>query len=133
MSEPTLEEILVLYQKACTGVNGTTDKFPDVTKELADKIRNVVGNASITLTGQQLLTTCGFAGIYVDPAAIEGKEDTLEMEFTFESKTNIDNGRYVGLSVHHTEDPSLGYQPLEPEKWPAVVREEVVSVLPVPK
>ncbi len=121
MSEPTLEEILVLYQKAATGVNGTCDKFPSVTKEVADKIRNVVGNTSITLTGQQLLTACGFAGIHVDPAALEGNEEILETEFTFESKTNIcreeDDFVYVGLSLHITESPEEGYQPLEPGKW----------------
>ena len=117
MSELTLEQILVLYQKACTGVGGTCDKFPSVTKELADKIRDVVGNGSVTLNGQQLITACGFAGIYVDPEALANAPDTLETEFTFESKTNIDEGVYVGLSIHATEYPEDGYQPLEPEKW----------------
>ena len=117
MSEPTLEEILVLYQKAATGVGGTCDKFPSVTKELADKIRNVVGNTSLTLTGQQILAACGFIGLYVDPATMEGKEDLLETAFTFEARTNIDGGIYVGASVHITGRPEAGYQPLEPEKW----------------
>ncbi len=116
--EESLEGILVRYQKACTGVEGDADKFPSVTKELADKIRDIVGNTSITVSGQQLITACGFAGIRIDPAVMEGKEDTLETEFTLEAKTNIDDGTYVGLSIHITEYPEEGYQPLEPEKWP---------------
>jgi len=117
-----------------------SDKFPDVTRELAAKIREVVGNTSITVTGQQLFTACGFAGIQIDPAVLEGSEDILETEFTFESSTNIsltddDAGPvYVGLSIHITDSPEEGYQPLEPDKWPhQVEREEVVSAVPVPK
>lgn len=143
MSEHTLEQILVLYQVEVTGRPGPpVDSDPERTKELADAIRNVVGNTSITVTGQQLVTSCGFAGIYIDPAVLEGSEDILETEFTFESKSNImltddaDGEVYVGLSIHSTEYPEDGYQPLEPDKWPhqvEEVRESVVSAMPVPK
>lgn len=119
MTEPTLEDILVLYQKACTGVGGTCDKFPTVTKALADKIRAVVGNASVTLTGGQLVTACGFAGLFRGASALPDSctDEELETAFTFESNTNIDDGAYVGLSMHITDAPEEGYQPLEPEKW----------------
>ena len=123
--EPTLEQILVLYQMTVTGRPGpVVDANPPLTKELADKIRDVVGNTSITLTTQQLITSCGFAGIYIDPKVMEDEEDRLEMEFTLESKSNVyieeedGGGTYVGLSIHMTESPEEGYQPLEPDKWP---------------
>lgn len=126
----TLEQILVLYQMDVTGRPGEpVDNNPERTKELADKIRDIVGNTSLTVTGQQLVTSCGFAGIYIDPAVLEGEEDILDMEFTLESKSNIsltddtDDGVYVGLSIHITESPEEGYQPLEPEKWPHKVED----------
>ena len=148
MSEKTLEEILVLYQMAVTGRPGAAvDNDPVRTEELADAIRRVmtVYRDNITLTGQQLLTVCGFAGIPIDPAVMEGQEDILETEFTIEGEVDVyltDDGPekpvvYSGMAVHITEDPALGYQPLEPEKWPHQdgerneVREPVVSAMPV--
>ena len=117
MTEKTLEEILVLYQMAVTGRPGAViDNDPERTKELADAIRRVLGKDGITLTGQQLILACGFAGIYV--AVDDVSDDICETELTFENETNVDDDKYIGATVHFTEDPSLGYQPLEPNKWP---------------
>lgn len=113
----TLEEILVLYQMAVTGRPGNViDNDAKRTKEVADAIRRVLGKDGITLTGQQLLLTCGFAGIYVDPAKCA--DDVCTTEFSFENRTCVDDDKYVGATVHFTADPNLGYQPLEPNKWP---------------
>lgn len=127
--EYTLEEILVLYQMAVTGRPGNViDNDAERTKEVADAIRmNVaVQHNYVVITGQQLMTSCAFAGISIDPAALEGKEELLEHEFTIEGYSDIyladgldDDGIvYRGMSIHYTDDESLGYQPLEPDKWP---------------
>ena len=127
--EYTLEQILVLYQMAVTGRPGeAVDNNPARTKEVADAIRRVmtVYRDSITVTGQQLMTSCSFAGIRIDPAVMEGQEEILEQEFTIEGHVDVyltDDGPekpvvYSGMAIHVSEDPELGYQPLEPEKWP---------------
>jgi hypothetical protein len=129
MGVKTIEEILVLYQMAVTGRPGAVvDNDPERTKELADAIRRVMTTYrdQITLTGQQLMTCCGFAGIYVDPAVTEGQEEILETEFTIEGCCDVYLAEgdpekpviYSGMAIHMTEDPELGYQPLEPDKWP---------------
>lgn len=129
MSEKTLEEVLVLYQMAVTGRPGNAvDNDPVRTKEVADAIRRVmtVHHASVTLTGRQLMTCCGFAGVQIDPAVMEGEEDTLGAEFTIEAEVDVyladgdpdEVVVYTGMAIHHTDDPDLGYQPLEPDKWP---------------
>lgn len=120
----TLEEILVLYQMAVTGRPGAVvDNDPERTKEVADAIRRVmtVHHTAVTLTGQQLMTSCGFAGIAIDPSVMEGQEEILEQEFTIEAEVDIYGDEavvYRGMAIHITEDPDLGYQPLEPDKWP---------------
>jgi hypothetical protein len=115
----TLEQILVLYQMAVTGRPGpVVDNDPERTKEVADAIRRVLGKDGITLSGQQLMLTCGFAGIYVDPAKCA--DEVCTTEFTFENDTCVDDDKYRGKTVHFTEDEDIGYQPLEPNKWPHV-------------
>lgn len=117
MADFTLEEILVKYQMCVTGRPGPeVDANPALTKEMADAIRRVMGKDGITLTGQQLMLTCGFAGIYVDPSKCD--DDVCITEFTFENSTDVDDNKYRGATVHRTADPDAGYQPLEANKWP---------------
>ena len=129
MSDRTLEQILVLYQMAVTGRPGAAvDNDPVRTKEVADAIRRVltVHRDSVTLTGQQLMTSCGFAGITLDPAVMVGREATLEQKFTIEGDVDVyladgdpdEAVVYQGMTIHATEHSDRGYQPLEPHKWP---------------
>lgn len=129
MSEKTIEEILVLYQMQVTGRPGpAVDSSTTRTKELADAIRRVMTHhhTEVTLTGQQLMTACAFAGIHIDPKVMEGQEEILEQEFTIEAECDVyladgdpdEAVIYKGMAIHITEDPDLGYQPLEPDKWP---------------
>lgn len=118
-----LESILVLYQMACTGRPGPPcDSNAEQTKEVAEAIMRVLGTDGITLTGQQLVLACGFAGIYVDPSKCA--DDVCTTEFTFENDTCVDDDKYRGKTVHFEADESLGYQPLEPNKWPHLIKEE---------
>ena len=145
MTEKTIEEILVLYQMAVTGRPGpVVDNSPPRTKEVADAIRRVMSvyRDSITMNGQQLITCCGFAGIQIDPAVMEGQEEILEQEFTIEAEVDVyladsdpdEAVEYTGMAIHHTDDPDLGYQPLEPDKWlhQDGEHEPVVSAIPYP-
>lgn len=56
----TVEEILVEYQKKCTGVPGDFDKFPDITDTFADAIRDASGSTDHTVrayTVKELLSS----------------------------------------------------------------------------
>ena len=45
----SVEQILVEYQKLCSGVMGCVDKFPEVTDTYADKLRDCVGSTDHTV------------------------------------------------------------------------------------
>ena len=73
----------------------------------------------MTLTIEQLITACDFAGIVIDiEKTISGKEKKSFMatEFTFnnEQKFNLESGNiYDGKTVHCTEYPEEGFFPLD--------------------
>lgn len=116
MTEHTLEQILVLYQMAVTGRPGAAvDNDPARTKELANKIRDVVGNTAITLTTQGLFNAADFAGLAPSMGKVRTKD--LMKEYTIESISNIDledGNTYKGPSIHSTEYPEEGYCALSP-------------------
>jgi len=118
---------------ACTGRPGApVDSDPEQTKELADKIRDVVGNTAITFTAAQLVDMCQYAGIVVYLEKSVTANDAMQDLYTLETNTNIPG--YTGLSIHITDAPEIGYMALEPDKCPhQVEREAVVSAMPVPK
>ncbi len=125
-TEHTLESILVLYQMAVTGRPGPPcDSNAEQTKEVAEAIMRVLGKDGITLTGQQLILACGFAGIYVDPSKCA--DEVCTTEFTFENDTCVDEDKYKGMTVHQTARPDLGFQPLEPNKWPHLIKKELTD------
>lgn len=122
--EFTLEQILVKYQMCVTGRPGPdVDANPALTTEMADAIRRVLGHDGITLNGQQLILACGFAGIYVDPSKCD--DEVCAKSLTFENTTDVDYDKYRGMTVHFTDDDRFGYQPLEPNKWPHLIKEEM--------
>lgn len=102
---------------ACTGRKGpAVDSDTERTKMLADKIRDVVGNTSVTFTAAQLVDMCQYAGIVVDLDKTVTKNDAMQDQYTLESKSNISGyqgGIYTGLSIHITDAPEIGYLPLE--------------------
>lgn len=126
MAELTLEQILVKYQMCVTGRPGPdVDANSELTTEMADAIRRVLGHDGITLNGQQLMLACGFAGIYIHPEKCS--DHVAVTDFTFENSTCVDDDKYKGKTVHQTERPDLGYQPLEPNKWPHVVNPDLLD------